>query len=57
VQLILINDHIHFVKFVKENVLYFYLIQIIEWIIVDIFVEVQIIFEEAFQNKKKILFD
>jgi len=36
-----------------ENVVYFYLNQIIELIIVEIFVEVQIIFEEAFKNKNK----
>jgi hypothetical protein len=36
-----------------ENAVYFYLIQIIEWIIVEIFVEVQIIFEEAFDKEKK----
>ncbi len=36
-----------------ENVVYFYLIQIIEWIIVEIFVEVQIIFEEAFDKEEK----
>ncbi len=50
----MLNVHIHFVKVVMENVVYFYLNQIIELIIVEIFVEVQIIFEEAFKTKTKI---
>jgi hypothetical protein len=36
-----------------ENVVYFLLIQLIEVLIVEIFVEVQIIFEEALKSKRK----
>jgi hypothetical protein len=36
-----------------ENVVYVWKNQLIEWIMIDIFVEVQIIFEEALKSKKK----
>jgi len=37
-----------------ENVVYVWKNQLIEWIMIDIFVEVQIIFGEALKSKKEI---
>jgi hypothetical protein len=52
VRLILINFRIQFGRMLLENVVYVWKNQLIEWLMIDIFVEVQIIFEEAFFKRK-----